>query len=158
MHAEYTDTPVRDFVGVTIKDLHKIEANFEVNVVVYKLVKIANGKTTAELVRWSTDEYPDTMFVNIFETHFLNIKDINMYSRSLRCRKCGESLLKRSRDLHRHESVCDTDVNREYKDGVYHPPSSIFERLEDEDIVVEDALRYYPYRATFDFECFFHRG
>ena len=31
----------------------------------------------------------------------------------------------------------------------------MFERLDDEGIVVSDYLRYYPYRATFDFECYF---
>ena len=33
----------------------------------------------------------------------------------------------------------------------------MFERLDDEGIVVEKTLRYYPYRATFDFECYFTR-
>ena len=60
--------------------------------------------------------------------------------------------------LHRHESVCDADVNREYKGGVYRPPPSIFQRLDDEGIVVDEALRYYPYRATFDFESYFIGG
>ena len=31
----------------------------------------------------------------------------------------------------------------------------MFQRLEDEGIHVIDVLRFYPYRATFDFECFF---
>ena len=38
---------------------------------------------------------------------------------------------------------------------VYRPPSSVFERLDHEGIVVGDSLRFYPYRATFDFECYF---
>ena len=42
-----------------------------------------------------------------------------------------------------------------YKGGVYHPTPSVFQRLEDEGIHVVDVLRFYPYRATFDFECFF---
>ena len=33
----------------------------------------------------------------------------------------------------------------------------MFERLDDEGIVVGDSLRYYPYRGTFDFECFFDK-
>ena len=33
----------------------------------------------------------------------------------------------------------------------------MFERLDDEGIVVEKMLRYYPYRATFDFESYFDR-
>ena len=31
----------------------------------------------------------------------------------------------------------------------------MFQRLDDEGITVADTLRFYPYRATFDFECFF---
>ena len=50
LYAEYTDTPVHDFAGETIDDLSKIEATFGVNVVVYKLDEITDGKTTGELV------------------------------------------------------------------------------------------------------------
>ena len=153
--AEYTDTPVCNFAGVPIQDLHKIEAKFKTNVCVYKLEEIAGGKTTAELVRRSTARYPDTMYVNIFETHFSYIKDINMYSRSWRCRNCEQALWKSSWELYRHERTCEAGVNRIYKGGVYRPPSSVFERLDDEGIVVDESLRYYPYRATFDFECYF---
>ena len=32
----------------------------------------------------------------------------------------------------------------------------MFQRLDDEGITVVDSLRFYPYRATFDFECFFN--
>ena len=32
---------------------------------------------------------------------------------------------------------------------------SVFERLDDENIRVSESLRYYPNRATFDFECWF---
>ena len=155
---EYTDTPVRDFAGVPIQDLHKIEAKFKTNVCVYRLEEIADGKTTAELVRRSTARYSDTMYVNIFETHFSYIKDIRMYCHSWRCRNCGESLWKSSWELHRHESTCDAGVNRVYKGGLYRPSLSIFQRLDDEGIVVEKTLRYYPYRATFDFECYFTGG
>ena len=153
--AEYTDTPVRGFAGVTLDELDKVETTFKTNVVVYKLEEIGDGKTTSELVRRSTDQYPDTMYVNIFETHFSYIKDINMYSRSWRCRNCEQALWKSSWELYRHERTCEAGVNRIYKGGVYRPPSSVFERLDDEGIVVGDSLRFYPYRATFDFESFF---
>ena len=46
-------------------------------------------------------------------------------------------------------------VRRVYPGGVYHSTPSIFERLDDENIgPVPESLRYYPYRATFDFECY----
>ena len=155
LYAKYTDTPVCDFAGVTLDELDEVETTFKTIVVVYKLEEIGDGKTTSELVRRSTDQYPDTMYVNIFETHLSYIKDINMYSRSWRCRNCEQALWKSSWELYRHERTCEAGVNRIYKGGVYRPPSSVFERLDDEGIVVGDSLRFYPYRATFDFESFF---
>ena len=155
LYAEYTDTSVHDFAGVTLDDLHKVESNFETNVVVYQLVEIDNGKTMAELVRRSPAQYQETMYVNLHESHYAYIQDIGKYCHSYRCRKCGDSLWKRPWELHRHESTCEAGVNRIYKGGVYRPPSSIFQRLDDEGITVPEALRFYPFRATFDFECFF---
>ena len=157
LYAEYTDTPVHDFAGVTLDDLSKIEATFDVNVVVYKLDEITDGKTTAELVRRSPCQYIEAMYLNLYEAHFSYIKDIRIYSHSYKCSKCEQALWKSSWELHRHERTCEGGIRRVYKGGVYRPPSSIFERLDDEGIIVEDVLRYYPYRATFDFECYFDR-
>ena len=155
LYAKYTDTLVHDFAGVTIDDLSKIEATFGVNVVVYKLVPTGNEKTKAEIVWRSLCSYAQTMYLNLYEAHFSYIKDIRMYSHSYKCSKCEQALWKTPYDLHRHERTCEAGVNRKYKGGVYHPPPSVFERLDDEGIVVEKMLRYYPYRATFDFESYF---
>ena len=156
LYAKYTDnTPVHDFVGVTLEDLSKIEATFDVNVVVYKLDEITDGKTTAELVRRSPCQYIETMYLHLYEAHFSYIKDIRMYSHSYKCSKCEQALWKSSWELHRHERTCEAGVNQIYKGGVYRPPASIFERLDDEGIIVSPVLRYFPYRATFDFECYF---
>ena len=57
--------------------------------------------------------------------------------------------------LKRHESTCEGGIRRVYKGGVYHPTPSVFQRLEDEGIHVVNVLRFYPYRAIFDFECVF---
>ena len=38
---------------------------------------------------------------------------------------------------------------------MYHSTPSVFEWLDDENIRVAESLRYCPYRATFDFECWF---
>ena len=78
-----------------------------------------------------------------------------MYCNSYRCRKCGDSLWKEEWTLCRHERMCTGGVHRVYPGGVYHSTPSVFERLDDENIRVADSLRYYPYRATFDFECWF---
>ena len=156
LYAKYSHEDVRNFAGVTLDDLSEIEATFDVNVCVYKLVPTGNEKTKAEIVRRSLCSYAQTMYLNLYETHFSYIKDINTYCHSWRCRNCETSLWKNPKDLLRHERTCTEGIKRVYKCGVYHPPSSVFERLDDESIVVGDSLRYYPYRATFDFECYFN--
>ena len=157
LYEEYTDQPVDTFEGVTIDELHKVEATFDVNVCVYKLVPTGNEKTKAEIVRRSLCSYVQTMYLNLYETHFSYIKDINMYCHSWRCRNCEQALWKTPYDLHRHERTCTEGIKRVYKGGVYRPPASIFERLDGEGIIVSPVLRYFPYRATFDFECYFDR-
>ena len=51
--------------------------------------------------------------------------------------------------------MCETGVRHVYKGGVYHTTPSVFQRLDDEGITDADTLTFYPYRATFDFVCFF---
>ncbi|KAI0242624.1 Basement membrane-specific heparan sulfate proteoglycan core protein [Lamellibrachia satsuma] len=46
-------------------------------------------------------------------------------------------------------------MRRVYPGGVYHSTPSVFECLDDENIRFPESLRYYPYRATFDFDCWF---
>ena len=121
LYAKHTDTPVHAFAGVTIDDLSKIEATFGVNVVVYKLVEITDGKTTVELVRRSPCQYKETMYLNLYEAHFSYIKDIRMYSHSYKCSKCEQALWKTPQALHRHERTCTEGIKRVYKGGVYHP-------------------------------------
>ena len=152
LYAKYTDEPVETFEGVTIDELHKVETLFEVNIIVYKL-----NDTSAQLVRWSLRKYANTMYVNPHETHFSLIHDIKAYSHSYRCSKCEDSLWKYPAWLERHELTCEAGVRRVYGGGVYHTTPSVFQRLDDEGITVVDTLRFYPYRATFDFECFFDR-
>ena len=133
---------------------YRVETTFQTNLCVYKLVKpdAEDGKSTAELVRRSLCKYPETMYLNLHETHFSFIQDIHMYCNSYRCRKCGDSLWK---DAWAHERTCTGVVHRVYPGGVYHSTPSVFECLDDENIRVAESLRYYPYRATFDFECWF---
>ena len=69
VYAECTDQPAREFRGVTIEELHKVELVFRVNITVYEL-----GEVSAKLVRRSLGKHADTMFVNLYETHFSYIR------------------------------------------------------------------------------------
>ena len=120
------------------------------NITVYELDEVS-----AKLVHRSLGKHADTMFVNLYETHFSYMRDMKKFSHSYTCSKCGESLWRYPSKLKMHELTCEGGIRRVYKGGVYHPTPSVFQRLEDEGIHVIDVLRFYPYRATFDFECFF---
>ena len=149
--------PMEEFAGVTLDDLYRVETTFQTNVCVYKIIKpdAEDGKSTAELVRRSLCKYPETMYLNLHETHFSFIQDVRLFCHSYRCRKCGDSLWKDAWMLYRHERTCTGGVRRIYPGGVYHSTPSVFERLDDENIRLAESLRYYPHRATFDFECWF---
>jgi hypothetical protein len=41
--------------------------------------------------------------------------------------------------------------------GAYKVPQSIFDLLANEGIEIPEDLKYFPYHATFDFECYFKR-
>ena len=70
LYAHYSDEDVHDFTGVTVDDLYRVETNFKTNVCEYKLVESLEETTTAKHVRRSLSHYPDTMYVNIYETHY----------------------------------------------------------------------------------------
>ena len=95
------------------------------------------------------------MYINLHETHLSLIHDIKGYCHSYKCSKCDNSMWKFPSLLERHELTCEAGVRHTYNGGVYHTTPSVFQRLDDEVINVADTLRFYPYRATFDFECFF---
>ena len=126
-----------------------MEPLFEVNIIVYKL-----SDTSAQLVRRSLGKHANTMYVNLHDTHFFLIHGIKGYSLSYRCSKCEASLWKYPTWLERHELTCEAGVRHVNNGGVYHTTPSVFQRL-GEGITVADTLRFYPYRATFNFECFF---
>ena len=152
LYAKYTNQPVEMFEGVTIDELHNVETLFEMNIIVYEL-----SDTSAQLVRRYLGKYANTIHVNLHETHSSPIHDIKAYSQSYRCSKCKHSLWKYPAWLERHELTCEAGVRHVYNGGVYHTTPSVFQRLHDEGITVVDTLRFYHYRATFDFECFFDR-
>ena len=155
LYEKYDDVPMEEFAGVTLEDLYRVETTFQTNVCFYKLVESDDddGKKTAGLVRRSLCHYSDTIYLNLHETHVSYIQNIQMYCHSYKCRKCDHSLFKDACKLNRHERTCTGGVRRVYPGGVYHSTPSVFERLDDENIRVPESLRYYPYRATFDFEC-----
>ena len=111
-------------------------------------------RVVAKVVQRSHRRYPETMNVNLYQDHFSYIIDLDQYSKSFACSKCGK-LWKQAWLMQRHERTCDAVVKHKYVGGAYHLPETIFEKLEDEGINIAKKDRIYPYYATYDFECYF---
>ena len=93
------------------------------------------------------------MYLNKYDNHLSYITDISKYSKSSACRKCRK-LWKSGRQLTRHETTCQaTGTTSHYPGGFYSNPTTVFDQLEDEGFKIHEELRYFPYRAVYDFEC-----
>ena len=149
-----------DFDGVTLEELPELEKLFELNIYVYRLVECydEDEDTTeimAQLIQRSHRAYANSMYLNLYGSHFSNIKNLSMYSKSC-CSKC-DKMWKTARALNRHERTCEATVRHIFPGGAYKVPQTIFDLLADEGIDIPEDLKYFPYRATFDFECYFKR-
>ena len=159
-----------------LTELDELEKLCEVNIQVYSLAPTQTHGSTEEdeydneentpdiyltpdittLVRRSHRHYASTLYLNLRDKHFSYIKDLSRYSNSFCCSRCGR-YVKNGFMLNRHEKTCDRKVHLKYPGGAYHVPSTIFDDLEDEGVIVPEEGRYFPYRATFDFECYFEK-
>ena len=70
------------------------------------------------------------------------------------CCRCGKTFPK-EHQLSRHERGCEAKVKKVYPGGVYTPPKTIFEKIEEEGIHVPEELKYSTYFATYDIEVYF---
>ena len=113
-------------------------------------VHTRDKKIQAELIRRSHRRYDETMYLNLFGRHFSFISDLDKYSRSYACAKCC-TVFKRSSDLQRHEPTCDVNVKHRFSGGSYQLPLTVFDKLSELGVEMEDDMKYYPYRATYDY-------
>jgi hypothetical protein len=148
-----------DFDGVTLEELPELEKLFQLNIYVYRLTELhdEDDDTTsiaAQLIQRSHRSYANSMYLNLYGSHFSYIKNLSMYPKSYCCSKC-DKMWKTARALNRYERTCEATVRHVFPGGAYKVPQTIFDLLADEGIDIPEDLKYFPYRATFDFECYF---
>ena len=125
----------------------------------YRLVECYdedNDKTdiVAQLIQRSHHAYANSMYLNLYGSHFSYVKNLAMYSKSYCCSKC-DKMWKTAKALNKHERTCEATVWHIFPGGAYKVPQTIFDLLADKGIDIPEDLKYLPYRATFDFECYF---
>ena len=82
---------------------------------------------------------------------------MDMYSRSYRCPNCSK-LWDHSGNFLRHRKVCQKGTKRIYLNGIFEIKPNIFDRLEEDGVEIAKEDRIFPYRATYDVECFLKKA
>ena len=156
-----TDNEVKGFEGVTLNDLHRLDALYGIHTYVYALELPTPGcqHPVARLVHrprktLTKAESENAMKLNIYRSHFSFIKNMEKFSKCYQCARCAK-IFKRCFNLQRHEPTCDARVKFVYPGGVYTPPKSIYDKLEEEGIKVPEDMKFSKYFATFDIEVFY---
>ena len=144
----------KTFKGICISDLHCVEKQFQTQIWVYSLEKDSVDQLAASLVRRSPCVFKDRINLDLNNGHFSLISNLEKYSSHFPCGKCGH-VFTRAFNAQRHERLCRENVIEIYPGGIFKPPPSLFNQLEDIGVDVTPELRIYPYRCVFDIEVFF---
>jgi len=142
------------FPGVTLRELVDVEDIFEINVMVYAL-ELDDQSPKATVVQLSRKKYERTVYVNLHESHFSYIFEFSKYCQRYECPRCSEFWT--SEYFHLHVRTCDAQVKHTYVGGVYNNKKTVFDQLEQLEINVPHADRFYPYRCTFDYKSYFDK-
>jgi len=143
-----------DFNGVALSELQLVERIFECSINVYTLHYNKIDDCTARLLYRSTTNYKHKLNLHLEQLHFSWIKNIRMYTKSYSCSYCTK-LVKSAAALRNHTLSCNTgDATVTYPYGIYEPTKSVFDKLQDVGIVVDDSRKHYPYFAVFDCEAY----
>ena len=103
----------------------------------------------AQLIYRCLCHHSSTLYLNLYQNHFFSkiLTNTPSLTAVLNAENYGNVGM-----LHRHERTCEAKVQYMFPGGAYKTPLTSFQLLEDEGFTIPTELKYFPYRATFDFE------
>ena len=143
----------KTFPGIQYEDLVSLEKLFDVRVHVYTLCtnKLAN-------VLWSSQQKSGKkLHVIDYVGHFCWIKNFDTFARAFLCKDCGTLFTQRYK-VQVHNCSVKIEKIQKFVGGAFRPSNTISEEImEQSGIEVKKDLHYFPYRITFDIECFLYK-
>ncbi len=137
----------KDFHGVNLHELHKIEDLFDVSIHVFE----SDTEMNLTSIHKPMKKRANVMHLLSWDHHLCYISDFARLKQNYKCRTCGK-MFKRYWELRRHESSCTTTQALVFPGKYYKPTTTIFDRLENFGIVVDSVDRFFKHFAVFDFE------
>ena len=146
-HVSKCKSNAQNFHGVKFSEIPLFEDTFHVGVNMYDM----QAKSSA-IPRYLTQTtYRDVMCINIFEGHISYVKNVHKFISKFICETCNRHF-SNQRDHRVHSPSCTGGQSMRFPGKFLSPPSTIFETLEQYDIVVPVEQRKTEYFCTFDFE------
>ena len=123
---------------MTLEELPDLEKLFELNIYVNRLVECYeedNDKIyiVAQLIQRTHRAYTNSMYFNLYRSHFSYIKSIAKYSKSYCCCKC-DKMWKSARAVNRHGRTFEAALRHLFSSGAYKVQQTIFDLLADKGI------------------------
>ena len=139
------------FPGIHEDDIPALEEITDRNIQVYTKFFAEQSEMFAELTRRSLMKRTKTTSLLRYENHICWTADINKFHKKFRCYIC-DHFFDRSNNLMVHLRNCSENTQHRYPSGAYQLAETIFDRLEDVNIMVRQELRLFSHLIVFDFE------
>ncbi|BFZ03070.1 hypothetical protein BsWGS_06109 [Bradybaena similaris] len=140
------------FTGVTLLDIPVLENLYGLKIEIFSFME--EKPALIPKLRSTNTTFTDTMHLLHYKDHFCFISNIIRASRCFACPKC-QKLWGQYWLLTRHEKTCNgANTKESFSGGVYTPPATIWETVASHGVVGCPLFFVFPYRCTFDYECF----
>jgi hypothetical protein len=150
-------TTEEEFKGVSLKDMHELEACFDVRIWIYQVDRAgAKRRRVVRQIRRSAAAGATSelrLLLTKDGKHVHLVLDLMKLGNGHLCQKCGVPWQYPTK-MRRHEATCGRGGKVIYKEGPYFVQRNVFEALGDIGVEVPDWLRCHKYRATFDYEAY----
>jgi hypothetical protein len=147
MRSKNEYTSVYGSESFELEALPDFERLFQVNVNIFSI----NQHYVAVPVYKSLGQYPDSMYLNLFENHLSYVSKVHAYCSKWQCTKC-DRLFDRADKLKKHFKICESSTKFVFPGGFYSSNKTVFEELEELNVHVDQTQRTYPWFIVFDFE------
>ena len=154
----FGDRDKRYFRGVKTSEIPVLEKIADVNINIYSHTKSAeNGGIIGQQIRRSLGIHSDTCNLLQVGKHVCYITNMTAFFQRYKCLTCSKFFTKSGNMLRHMRRDCTESVRNVYPGKVYNLSQTMFEKLEELGIVVEQKDRLFSHFAIFDFETYCSR-
>ena len=138
----------KNFTSVSPSEIHEIEQIVQMNLQVYSIC-FDEKQSLKELCHQSANLFSDTISLLQYYNHICWTKNIDKFLKKYSCRNC-EKFSSGSFNFQRQFRSCSERITHRYPSGIYQLNETVFEKMSNQDIEVENYL--FKNLVVFNFE------